>query len=381
MSLNKLYFLINLFIYILIYWKRSWESFSIYSSLMTILLIVIKCSKRKLSFPSKSTVYAICISVIVSVFAFLGAPTFGFGSYIILFSFFFQILFLSIVNLSPVEQKNICFFAICSLWLYLFLPIMKDVNSNSIGQCIFSYGIAGSLLFPKNMKGYCLLSFHSILIISGILLSESRMALAAYSFYIILRITPIKILERKSVLLLLILMLTIGSLVYVFVYTYVWWNDVDISLFEDISAEKTNKHVYSGRQLIWLEVYNLILEYPLLGFGSKFQLQSFSSMNIHNSILAMIGIYGGIIGGLCIYLLIKVTYSLRSFLDDNIVRNCFCGFCASLLMGFNETYLLNYSFIAMFPLTMAYARINHMKTSLSIKNVLWYESKFYCSRL
>ena len=365
MSLDKFYFIINLLAYLLIYWKRSWESLAIYFTIMTIFLIVIKLQKGRLPLNSRPTCYAICLSLIVSVFAFLGAPTFGFGSYIILFSFLFQILFLSIVNLDPLEQKIVCYLAICFLWLYLFLPITKDVNPNSIGQCVFSYGIASSLFFPKDAKGKAIFFFHSILVISGILVSESRMALAAYFFYIFLRFTPKKILSTKPILLLLTLMLTIGSLLYVFVYTYLWWNDYDISFLQDISAEKTNKHIYSGRQLIWLEVYNLILEYPILGFGSKFQIQSFDSMNIHNSILAMIGIYGSIIGGICMYLLIKVTYSLRSFLSDTFVWNCFCGFCASLLMAFNETYLLNYSFIAMFPLTMAYARINHMKQERS----------------
>lgn len=359
MRLNKFYIVPNLFLAILVYWKRNFADISVYANISYIILFILILLRSKLSVKAREN---LTLLFVIFVFCLLSLPfnqTYGIGSYIYLFYFLLQFFIIHIIELNDREQNNIYKISLCLLLLYYFLPY-KDVNTNSISQAFFAFGITATIFISEHTSKYLLkLLILSIIVISGIFLGESRMSLLSYVFYLLLRFLPVKFLKKKIYVLTILLFLTFGSIIYAFVYTYLWWTDINLSVIEEFSSEYSNKHLYSGRQYIWFEAYNLFLQHPITGFGSKYQLESFTSMNLHNSMIALYGIYGGIIGIVSTYLMIKTTYELKNFIDDSIIKNCFCGFAASLLMGFNETYLINYVFIAFFPIIVAYARINN----------------------
>lgn len=379
MNTSKFYIYFNLIFTLLVYWRRFFGESLIYINILFLFLLIVTFIFKKIPVNSKSTVKIIFIGFIFSILCLPFNQTFGLGSYIVLFYFFVQFIYIYIIKLNPSELKNIFLLNFILCLVYALLP-EPDVNSNSISQAFFAFGIATSIfIVPYNIKRSIIYISFLVFVIWGILNGESRMSLGAFILYILMRCIPKKYMINRTLILSILILLTVGSLVYAYVYTYMWWADTDLMSLENFSSEYSNKHIYSGRQLIWFEAYNLFLDHPFIGFGSKIELSSFDSMNLHNSLIALYGIYGCVIGCISLYLLIKPAYKLSYYLKDPFIRNCFCGYSAALLMGFNETYLINYSFIAFFPLMMAYAKVNYMNNNKLILNSYTYENKFYTS--
>lgn len=381
MKICGVYIYFNLAFTLLAYWKCLFEGLSIYVNISFLIIFVLLFLRSRFPKESHSVILLAILGFVFSILCLPFNQTFGLGSYFILYFYFVQLIYLYIIELSPQALAKVSKFTFILLLIYIVLP-NPDVNSNSISQSFFAFGISTSILInPRNFKQMIKYTIVLIIVILGILSGESRMSLGAFLFYVILRTIPTIWIKNKSVVLTMLVLLTVGSLLYAFVYTYMWWADIDLSVFEELSAEHSNKHIYSGRQLIWLEAYELFMEHPITGFGSKSELSSFASMNLHNSLIAFYGIYGCIIGTISLYLMIKPAYNLSSYLNNPYIKNCFCGYLASLLMGFNETYLLNYSFIAFFPLIIAYAQLNYYKKRNIPTKSTNNESKFYPSNL
>lgn len=361
MKISSIYIYINLIFALLAYWKRSVEELSIFVTISSLICLLFSFSRSNFSKESHPVILFVIFGFVFSVLCLPFNQSVGLGSYFILYFFFAQQIFLYVVELSPQTLTKVSNFTFILLLIYIVLP-NPDVNSNSISQSFFAFGISATVLInPQNCMQRIKYVIVLIIVILGIQSGESRMALGAFIFYVILRTIPTRWIKNKSIVLLMLALLTVGAIFYAFVYTYMWWADIDLFVLEEFFVEHSNKHIYSGRQLIWFEAYELFMKQPITGFGSKTSLSSFSSMNLHNSLIALYGIYGCIIGSISLYLLIKPAYSLTSYLDEVCIKNCFCGYLASLMMGFNETYLLNYSFIAFYPLMIAYAQLNYHK--------------------
>lgn len=69
--------------------------------------------------------------------------------------------------------------------------------------------------------------------------------------------------------------MTVGSLVYVRTYVYLWEENLVATEIVQESLESTGKEIFSGRQKIWQEALGLLDEKPLIGTGSKITLKSF----------------------------------------------------------------------------------------------------------
>ena len=65
------------------------------------------------------------------------------------------------------------------------------------------------------------------------------------------------------------------------------------------------KNVFSGREQIWTEVWNMLIKQPLLGIGSGFSLESFFEYNMHNAMYDILIVHGFIVFFIAAFVIIK----------------------------------------------------------------------------
>lgn len=229
-------------------------------------------------------------------------------------------------------------FLLLGVYPYYFLSLDNlEFNPNIVGVVILLITIYACLFFGSKaiFKPIVILLIGGALIM--ILNTESRGALLGLIFFVIFNyLIPARIAVNKLFHLIIYSSLTIGSLVFTFVYFSMWKRNVVFNL------PFTNKSLYTGRESIWLEVWTAFFDQPILGIGSNYQLQTFESLNIHNSMLSILAIYG-----LPTFLLfIVIAWSrLKSLIPLMIsepeVKVVVFGFYSMLVVGVFENYLVN----------------------------------------
>lgn len=142
---------------------------------------------------------------------------------------------------------------------------------------------------------------------------------------------------------------TIGSLVFVVGYTMLGQTGFNIPI------PFFYKNLFSGRQLIWGEVLSRFVKQPLTGFGTGFELDIYKELNVHNSMLNLLTVYGVIV---FIGILWFVFRRLREF-RELAVKNTLSlyGLCAVLAVFFesffdNDLVWANYALNLLFLLAV-----------------------------
>lgn len=77
------------------------------------------------------------------------------------------------------------------------------------------------------------------------------------------------------------------------------------------------KNVFSGREQIWTEVWNMLVKQPLLGIGSGYELSSFFEYNMHNAMYDILVVHGFIVFAIAAFVIISRLLGMR----DHIRRN------------------------------------------------------------
>lgn len=295
----------------------------------------------------------------------LNIDTFGIGSLFTVGRFLIFYYIVTKVVIGSAEHKPMMFLFMAQL---LVLPHVdqSSYNANTVGLVYMTLGIFVVLLYQQKKKWEYILIFIFCLYVEYLILqTASRTCAAAFIIFIILRFFPTGFFHKKLLVLVAAIVLTIGSLVYVKTYVYLWENNILIaSDIIDMSLENSGKEVFSGREIIWQECLELLDKNPFTGTGSKIRLRSFEVVNIHNSILNIFVIYGYIVGILCIYMLIFTIMRIRPYLYDSFVRNCLFAYMTFLIVGFSETNLMVMPFMSVLPLMLAYSRVrlHHLVT-------------------
>ncbi|AOS98776.1 hypothetical protein ESP131_00015 [Exiguobacterium sp. U13-1] len=262
----------------------------------------------------------------------------------------FGILNLCIIFLiSPYIQVNIEIIKVFSILSLLgliywsFIP-PEGFNTNSIGIITLVFFIFSQFLLEsikKKLFKIPIIIFTIIISWNSVITSESRASLIGLVFFIILNyLIPYRILYKKIVIKFLVCLVTVGSIGYVFLYIKLW------QINYDLVWSYSDKSLYTGRELIWIDLWNAFKESYFFGLGSNYQLQTHDVLNVHNSMFHILTIYGIIVFILALTLIYyfftnKVQYKIGSNPYYGVALS---GFLSLSLQSFFETTLVSSSF-------------------------------------
>ncbi|NLG03249.1 MAG: hypothetical protein GX567_05415 [Clostridia bacterium] len=127
----------------------------------------------------------------------------------------------------------------------------------------------------------------------------------------------------------LIMLATIGSLLFVSLYVLIGSTGVNFRL------PFFYKNIFSGRQKIWLEIAKMFVKQPLTGIGSGYVLDSFFEYNLHNAMYDIIAVHGVIVFAGTLFFIIRRLKKFRehAFKSELAV----CALCAVFAVFF-ESY-------------------------------------------
>ncbi len=96
------------------------------------------------------------------------------------------------------------------------------------------------------------------------------------------------------------------------------------------------KNVFSGREEIWTEVWNMLKVQPLLGIGSGYELSSFFEYNMHNAMYDILIVHGFIVFAIAAFVIIARLIGMR----DHIRRDPYSLIAGSAVFAvFFESFI------------------------------------------
>lgn len=130
---------------------------------------------------------------------------------------------------------------------------------------------------------------------------------------------------------------TLGSLLFVAIYVVVGMSGANFKL------PFFYKEVFSGREAIWLEFWNLFKAKPLTGIGTNVTIESFFEFNVHNAMYNIL-----VIHGLVVFLGVLILMYRRFFeVGERIRLSSFSlGKVKSSKASINSTALSGVSYAA-----------------------------------
>ena len=369
LKLSRFLLYIELLLFFLQHYSFALYEKIAYFNIITVFLYSFFISKTV----KRSQIFSL-ILVLSSIILFLLYNIFyiehiGYGAIFFLLCFQLQYIILSNFEIKKDDYKYIILLFICFLFLLDVDKMMSlGFNTNTISFVYLVCGIFSTLFLElNNKKNKILFAIIVFTTTVGILNSESRTALIAYWFYILLLLYPSCFIRKKYLFLSINLFLTIGALLYVFIYIYMSKNLLDISDWFFTSK----KDFFSGREIIWEETFNLFKLSPFIGIGSNINLRMTDSTSLHNSMLNLLFIYGILIFIPTIYILLKSLYNIWNYFDDKLIKKCIFAYWAFLIVSFSETCLFQECFICAFPLMIAYSRINSSCKISNSRKLYW----------
>lgn len=348
--------------------SRDYASvFDLCTTLISLLLLF------PLSFRSKEERWKIkiirWIILIVVISSILNLDTFGLGSVMTIGRFLIYSLLITKFNITKKCKTALLFVFLLQAFVLPFTDLTA-YNTNTVGLVFMTLGVYITLLVnPQKKVTWIILTLFVAYIEYQIWLSDSRTCMVAFLLFYIGQFIAKPFLKNRLILLTIMLFMTVGSLVYVRTYVYLWEENLVATEIVQDSLESTGKEIFSGRQKIWQEALGLLDEKPLIGTGSKITLKSFFNVNLHNSMLNFFVIYGYLVGLLVIYLIIRIVMDLHDYMEDKEITNCVVAYISFLLVAFSETNLFVLSFMSVLCLMMAYSK----KKYIEINNKYTYE--------
>lgn len=137
-------------------------------------------------------------------------------------------------------------------------------------------------------------------------------------------------LKSKKWYVVLISLATIGSLVFVLIYTLL--GKTGFNLFIPVFY----KNIFSGRENIWYEFFSYFIHKPLTGIGTNLTIESFFEFNVHNAMYDILVIHGVVVFAMTMYFVFKRFLSFREkALSNKIIMMALC----ILISVFFESYI------------------------------------------
>lgn len=255
----------------------------------------------------------------------------GVGSVLVLFV---SVLMLQVVASTyfPMNYMRIIPIVGFSLVLLLFIKSFSavdnfvyyqetDINPNTMAYFIiygFVYWFAFMDFSGLFKKVLCIIL--AGLAFYGIVNFASRGAAASLCCFLLMNLLPVRLYKSAYFIGMLWLFLIISILFPLF-YVYLYQNHIDMQLF--------NKSLYTGREGIWLRMFDAFKEKPmswLFGLGSHAELWAGHQLNVHNNFWAVLVNFGGV-GCLLFYsFIIGKVQTLSVYMNNDIIRRLVIGF-------------------------------------------------------
>lgn len=175
---------------------------------------------------------------------------------------------------------------------------------------------------------------------------------ALFLFLFFYYIVPEKLWKNKVFYRGLCLLSTLGSLLFVASYVALAATGVNFQM------PFFYKSLFSGREQIWYEVWELLSKQLLTGIGSGFKLKSFFEYNIHNSMYDILAVHGLIVFILAVWLILRRLFDLQKIVikaegeNLRVKRLALAGIFAIFLESFIDMDLMwaNYTPVLLFLL-------------------------------
>lgn len=178
-------------------------------------------------------------------------------------------------------------------------------------------------LYEKNRLAGLLITIALVKCLQISLYHRSRGAFIMLGAFLLLRyIVPKKFWAKKAFYNAVCIFATLGSLVFVAVYIVVGTSGVNFRM------PFFYKNIFSGREAIWLEFWNLFIKKPLTGIGTNVTITSFFEYNVHNAMYNILVIHGVIVFALVLFLLYRNWNGCRN--SVYLPGACACAFIALL---------------------------------------------------
>lgn len=173
-------------------------------------------------------------------------------------------------------------------------------------QLFVKHKIAGLLMTIALVKCFQLSLYH-----------RSRGAFIMLIIFFVFRfIVPKKWWENKVFFTLVSLFATFGSLA--FVAFYIWLGTTGVNF----QMPFFYKNIFSGREAIWLEFWNLFKAKPFTGIGTNVTITSFFEFNVHNAMYNILVIHGIFVFAGTLFLIFRRLYSNRNNISKRPVAIC-----------------------------------------------------------
>lgn len=272
---------------------------------------------------------------------------------------FLTIFCFSNINISVKELSfsalAIGFLGLGLITIYAKTEMLSGWNDNAIAMLTLFSFIYFSIFFNSAKKKWIrvlcwIMTFAYVVQIAG---TDSRGALLFMLLAVIMmltRETTRKIISNPNIRALIVYFPLIIAIVTVCIASQSWFLELN-----NWSQLNYGKPIFNGRDELWADGFNDILDYPL-GRGEFL-------INYHNSAVGCIGVFG-IIG----YILWSNFFKRRlttmtKYLDDYTVYACMCAF---ILIYMQQSVELG--FISPMPIMMPY-----MILGLGLGRVRWHE--------
>lgn len=171
--------------------------------------------------------------------------------------------------------------------------------------------------------------------------------IALFVFLILFYVLPRSIWKSRYFYRGMTLFCVFGSLLFVLVYVLMSKTGINPKM------PFFYKNVFSGREQIWMEVWDIFIGQPLTGIGSGRALKSFFEYNIHNAMYDILAVHGIIVFALSAILIIRRLFEAgRAVGEKHEKIICLCAVFAIFTESFIDMDLMwaDYSPVLLFLL-------------------------------
>ena len=281
---------------------EKYNSLIIFAALSLLLLIKGDIIKRL-----KNRDTALILTGLAVVTAFINLLIIGsnLGCILILADFLLVIYMGERVKLSGFQMKmlEIFFFLMYASWFFYDRAFSYNSNTGATYTVftLFAALIVLSRLAEKNVLfGFFIVAafLRTFTLILWHLARGAFMALVFFIFFYFLFLFFDPAVHKKKYVF-LSAFAVFGSLLFVWAY---------------VSLSRTGfnaqmpffyKNIFSGREDIWAEIWEMLKTHLLTGIGSGYELRSFFEYNIHNAMYDILAVHGIIVFAIAAFLIIK----------------------------------------------------------------------------
>ncbi len=231
-----------------------------------------------------------------------------------------------------------------------YFPSTTSMNPNTIAMLSFFLLVYLSQFIEVSVGKTQLRRFLQVvfgLVVAGLIwITGARTSMLAGAVFIIYLIFFGTAIQGRCIKRFILIALICSLLVPV-IYLAMYNNSVEITYSEDFSE----KGFYSGREQVWQDAFERIIEHPIFGSSNKLPFSQMNLLSAHNSLLAVLCYYGFIGLIICMSVLHKAFKNLHPVYNK---MPMVAILCATFIMCF-ETVLTDWSLV--WPFCFLFVRI------------------------